>query len=129
MSVRQLIKRGLARYDIAITRYNKLKRLERDSGAAEALRFMREMPRQQLPSLIEYIDQFKSQNRQDLFALCENGFKRNGYFVEFGATDGVNGSNSYLLEKSFGWQGIVAEPARCWHAQLRANRSCAIDTA
>jgi FkbM family methyltransferase len=32
------------------------------------------------------------------------------------------------MEKDFGWHGIVAEPARCWHAKLRANRSCAIDT-
>jgi hypothetical protein len=63
-----------------------------------------------------------------LFALCEAGFKRDGYFVEFGATDGVNGRNSYLLEKNFGWKGVVAEPARCWYEQLRANRACSIDT-
>ena len=31
-----------------------------------------------------------SQLRQDLFVLSETGFKRRGYFVEFGATNGVD---------------------------------------
>lgn len=54
--------------------------------------------------------------------------KQNGYFVEFGATNGVDSSNSFLLEKHYGWSGILAEPGRVWHAQLRANRKNAIDT-
>jgi FkbM family methyltransferase len=32
------------------------------------------------------------------------------------------------LEKELGWRGVLAEPARCWHAQLTANRSAAIET-
>ena len=60
--------------------------------------------------------------------LAQLGFKKEGYFVEFGAANGVELSNSYLLEKQFGWTGILAEPATCWHADLRANRSCHIDT-
>jgi FkbM family methyltransferase len=65
---------------------------------------------------------------QDLFVLFMLQHKRNGFFVEFGATNGISLSNSYALEKNFGWQGIVAEPARCWHEELRKNRSSAIDT-
>lgn len=70
----------------------------------------------------------KAQVFQDLFVLFMTNEKKGGYFVEFGATNGVTLSNSYLLEKSFGWDGILAEPARCWHAELKANRNCKIET-
>lgn len=53
---------------------------------------------------------------------------RGGFFVEFGATDGVHLSNSFLLESEFGWKGILSEPARKWHHELRSKRSAVIDT-
>jgi FkbM family methyltransferase len=68
-----------------------------------------------------------SQNMQDVFVLSTLGFKKEGYFVEFGAADGVKFSNTYLLEKKFGWSGIVAEPAKSWHPALKKNRGCTID--
>ena len=61
----------------------------------------------------------RAQLKQDIFVLLETGFKRDGYFVEFGATNGVDLSNSWLLEKAFGWTGILAEPARIWHDDLK----------
>jgi len=70
----------------------------------------------------------KAQLRQDLFVLSQLEYKRGGFFVEFGATDGVYLSNSHLLEKEFGWKGILAEPAKCWHKALRENRQCPIET-
>jgi hypothetical protein len=69
----------------------------------------------------------KSQLGQDIFALSLVGPERRGYFVEFGATDGVALSNSYLLEKKFGWVGVLCEPANNWHSDLVRNRSAAID--
>lgn len=69
----------------------------------------------------------RSQVYQDLFVLKETKGKTNGFFVEFGATNGMEFSNTYLLEKQYCWQGILAEPARCWHKELRANRTAAID--
>lgn len=69
----------------------------------------------------------KSQMGQDLFALYSLNWKRGGFFVEFGATNGVDLSNTYLLEKDFDWIGILAEPAAVWHAELTRNRSVAID--
>jgi FkbM family methyltransferase len=64
---------------------------------------------------------------QDLFVLFHTGGKRDGFFVEFGAADGMQGSNTWLLEREFGWRGILAEPARCWHEALDSARACAID--
>jgi FkbM family methyltransferase len=68
----------------------------------------------------------KAQLKQDMFVLDELGYKRDGYFVEFGATNGVDLSNTYLLEKEMGWRGILAEPARVWQDALVANRKCCI---
>lgn len=53
---------------------------------------------------------FRSQLSQDLFVLSVLDFKKDGYFVEFGAYDGLSGSNSYALEM-IGWSGVLAEPS------------------
>jgi FkbM family methyltransferase len=63
-----------------------------------------------------------AQNFQDVWAVYENKFKRNGFYVEFGATDGLISSNSYLLAKEYNWKGIVAEPNPIWHDRLSQNR-------
>ena len=68
----------------------------------------------------------RSQLGQDMFALIASNFKTGGFFVEFGATDGIGLSNTYLLEKKYGWQGILAEPATHWHTQLAQNRNVSI---
>jgi hypothetical protein len=36
--------------------------------------------------------------------------RRDGYFVEAGAADGVSDSSCYLLERQLGWRGICVEP-------------------
>ena len=91
----------------------------------------------ELSSLIDerfFVDYFKnlrfskSQLRQDLFVLSELRFKKNGFFVEFGATNGVELSNTHLMETKFNWTGILAEPAKLWHLSLKSNRSAAIET-
>jgi FkbM family methyltransferase len=70
-----------------------------------------------------------SQLGQDLWVLEQTGFKRNGFFVEFGATDGILLSNTYLLETAFGWQGICAEPNPRMFSMLQANRRCTVSSA
>lgn len=68
-----------------------------------------------------------SQLYQDLFVLFLTNAKSDGFFVEFGATDGVSLSNTYLLETKFNWKGILSEPAKKWHNKLQANRTCSVD--
>jgi FkbM family methyltransferase len=70
-----------------------------------------------------------SQLGQDLWALARSDYKRNGFFVEFGATDGVLLSNSYLLERDFDWTGICAEPNPRMYAKLQENRRCTLTDA
>jgi FkbM family methyltransferase len=69
----------------------------------------------------------KSQLGQDLFVCFILNEKSNGYFIDFGATDGIEKSNSYILEKQFNWNGIVCEPAKPYHIDLDKNRSCIKD--
>ena len=69
----------------------------------------------------------KSQSFQDLFVQYALDDRGGGFFVEFGATDGVDLSNSWMLEHHFHWTGILAEPARCWRDSLRSNRNCIVD--
>jgi FkbM family methyltransferase len=64
---------------------------------------------------------------QDLWVTYETQDARSGYFVEFGATNGRTNSNTLLLEKSYGWSGILAEPNSVWHADLARNRICTIE--
>ena len=75
-----------------------------------------------------------SQLGQDLwivYLLDAHGRRANnnptGFFVEFGGFDGKTFSNTYLLEKEFKWNGIIAEPIPDQFEACRRNRSCALD--
>ena len=79
---------------------------------------------------IRLLKRSRSQFSQDVFVISElqlMNINQVGFFVEFGATDGISLSNSYLLEKDFGWNGILSEPAKTWHKSLQENRSCNLD--
>lgn len=118
----------LQRFDVDVVYHSEFKQLKANVVSNGDLDFLLAMPADQTHRLLSLIRNSAAQFRQDLFVLSTLGFKRNGYFVEFGATDGLAFSNTLLLEKSFGWQGILAEPARGWHPALRANRPGPIET-
>ena len=64
----------------------------------------------------------KSQLFQDIFAsfIVDEKFEKT--FLEFGATDGIELSNTYMLENSLFWKGALSEPSEQWHDALKKNR-------
>ena len=56
---------------------------------------------------------YHSQLSQDRWVNTILGGKRDGFFVELGASDGVFMSNSLFFERELGWKGICIEP-RQW---------------
>jgi FkbM family methyltransferase len=63
-----------------------------------------------------------SQIGQDLAVLKFYNNKENGYFIEVGASDGINLSNTYLLETKYKWKGICCEPIPTNFEKLVKNR-------
>lgn len=70
-----------------------------------------------------------SQLRQDQWVVEHLGRKRNGYFVDVGAHDGVELSNSLVLERDFGWRGICVESNPTTFDALSRRRACACSNA
>jgi Methyltransferase FkbM domain len=70
--------------------------------------------------------QWFSQAHQDeiVAALFHN--KRGGYFVDLAANDATIISNTYALERHYGWQGICIEPNPLYWKNLSSFRSCDI---
>jgi len=130
--IKQLVNQTLKPLNVGLVSNPYLKQLvehdQQGSRAIEDIAIILELPDRHSSRLLKILGRSRSQLRQDLVVLSLLDFKRNGYFVEFGATNGFDLSNTYLLEKDFGWSGILAEPARCWHKDLRNNRDCHVET-
>lgn len=92
-----------------------------------AFKGRRSNTKSRLAKVCSLIEASQSQFSQDILALLIARGKRGGYFVEFGACDGVLISNSLLLEKEFGWNGILSEPSPYWQEALKKNRTCSIE--
>ncbi len=68
---------------------------------------------------------FRSEFGQERIALELLNGRRDGTFVDIGATDGVTRNNTYTLETEFGWRGVCIEPVLTSFNILRGNRTCA----
>ena len=139
--IKAFIQLILSKFGIAIVPITIQERNKRNPEFSLLSRWYSEGGDEELSSFI--LKEFwrsKSQLQQDLVALYVfNKIEKlnnlnfrdkkvgGGYFVEFGATNGRDLSNTYLLETAFGWNGILAEPALLWHDQLFQNRKCKID--
>ncbi len=66
-----------------------------------------------------------SQVRQDELILKLLRNKTNGYFVDLASNDATILSNSYALEKHYGWKGLCIEPNPAyWYNLTHARRNC-----
>jgi FkbM family methyltransferase len=96
--------------------YNSLKEYQKDIVK------ILEIPNKKIKEIIKIMKVSKSELFQETYVLFKNNFKKKGYFVEFGAKDGIDFSNTLILEKKFNWKGILAEPAKIYHSKLKKNR-------
>lgn len=132
MSIRSLVSRtlkpALRSAGYALTSTERIALLEAEAAKAGKANKLGMMADDELGRALGLLDQSFSQLNQDFFVLHATGWKRDGYFVEFGATDGRTLNNTWLLEKTFGWHGILAEPARLWRTALQgAGRSASLE--
>lgn len=69
--------------------------------------------------------EYYSQYLQDKYVF-ENFFngKKNGVFIDIGACDGKDLSNTLFFEKELDWTGICFEPLNSYFEQLTKNRNC-----
>lgn len=109
---------------VRTARYQELKRRERAFGD---LNFLKALPADKVSQALQLLSKSTSQIRQDIFVATQLDFMRDGFFVEFGATNGIELSNSLMFEREFGWSGILAEPDIRQHADLKVNRTAKID--
>jgi FkbM family methyltransferase len=70
----------------------------------------------------------RAQMLQDAAVLALRGKLGQGYFVEVGTGDGERHSNTVMLERQHGWQGLVIEPDRRFHASIRSCRTATLVT-
>jgi Methyltransferase FkbM domain len=74
-----------------------------------------------LPAGLEWF----SQARQDEAVVTFLKGKRNGYFVDLASNDATVLSNTYSLEKKYGWSGLCIEPNPMYWANL-TYRDCQV---
>ena len=70
-------------------------------------------------------ENYFSQSGQD--KIIKNHFfkdYKNGFFIEIGAFDGVEGSNCFHFEKFLDWKGIAIEASPTQFDKLKKNRKC-----
>ena len=74
---------------------------------------------------IENIEDFKFQSQydQDFLAYIFFNGKKNGFYIDIGAYDGIALSNTFIFEK-LGWKGFCVEASPKNFSELQKNRKC-----
>lgn len=120
------INKILSRLGIKITKTKNLeeiyKTLMHSKKSSFTLEFLKLIDPKQIQRVFELLSFSNSQFHQDLMVLSELDFPFNGYFVEFGAHNGIELSNTLLLERKFDWSGILVEPCISSFQKIQINR-------
>ena len=66
---------------------------------------------------------FNGQSLQDQFVFSVLKNKRNGTFLEIGSNDPIHINNSFVLENTYGWRGILVEYDPKWEATYKEKRT------
>ena len=100
-------------------------RIQRDNFLAKLPFFLEIYARLKWSSKtkMEVLKESRSESGQDLFAILASDFKEGGVFLEFGAYNGIDFSNTLLLERRFGWTGLLVEPVPRSFKEILNNRS------
>lgn len=73
----------------------------------------------------------RSQIFQDLWVLHELSLREisvhKKYFIEFGAYNGIDLSNTYLLEQDLDWEGLLCEPIPSLHKEILKSRRAKLE--
>lgn len=118
----------LKKMNVKLIKFNKYMQIFNSyKNFNKILKIVNSMPNEKFAMHANIIKESKSQFGQDIFVLLQLDFKENGFFVDFGATNGLDLSNTFVLEKFLGWSGILAEPAKIWHHNLKLNRNSHIE--
>ena len=67
-----------------------------------------------------------SQAFQDQAVMMLLDYPTNGYFVDLASNDAMNLSNTYAMERTFGWTGLCMEPNPMYWYNLSHFRTCQI---
>lgn len=68
-----------------------------------------------------------SQYNQDKWVLSILNKRKDGFFLDLASGDGIDISNTFLLEKNFNWKGICIEANDNLFKKLKINRNCICD--
>lgn len=127
LRLESLIQKILSKFGFSVLRVSTLSSLRSSENHARYFKFVSQNYRNfDLNQFLQLVPHSTSERGQDLLAVVSSGMKKDGFFVEFGAADGIENSNTYLLEKNLGWQGILSEPAKMWHRALAESRQAHI---
>lgn len=66
---------------------------------------------------------YYSQSSQDKWVCEKLNYKHNGYYVDVGAYDGIQTSNTFIFEKEYSWHGICIEANPLIFKKLCSNRN------